>query len=263
MPAKPTSAQQELAAFLRTRRERLRPKDVGLPVQGNRRTAGLRREEVAQLAGIGVTWYTWLEQGRPVRASVAVAYALAKALRLSDLEQAHLVSLITGDDARPVVMEAAPLAALCSHIPSPAYVRDSAGDLRSWNAAAAAFFGDFGPVWNGSANLLIYMFLNEQARWTFKDWPDVAARSVAQFRRVNGSAEVGTRAADIRDRLMGDSADFRAMWDAFLVTHPYIGQRILRDRAGREVLFSYATLTSPHAPEPWITVYVPIGAEED
>src|ERR1700749_612711 len=82
-----TERRTELAAFLRTRRERIRPEDVGLPPGSRRRTAGLRREEVAQLAGVGVTWYTWLEQGRPINASVQVLEAVASTLRLDTVER--------------------------------------------------------------------------------------------------------------------------------------------------------------------------------
>src|ERR1700728_4138467 len=80
----------ELAAFLRSRRERIQPEDVGLPPGTRRRTAGLRREELAQLAGVGVTWYTWLEQGRKINASVQVLDAIATTLRLDAVERGHL-----------------------------------------------------------------------------------------------------------------------------------------------------------------------------
>src|ERR1700728_4797145 len=83
----------ELVAFLRARRERIQPEEVGLPPGTRRRTAGLRREELAQLAGVGVTWYTWLEQGRPINASVQVLDALAHTLRLDAIERAHLFRL--------------------------------------------------------------------------------------------------------------------------------------------------------------------------
>src|ERR1700722_4640661 len=83
----------ELAAFLRSRRERIQPEDVGLPPGTRRRTAGLRREELAQLAGVGVTWYTWLEQGRKINASVQVLDAIATTLRLDATERAHLFRL--------------------------------------------------------------------------------------------------------------------------------------------------------------------------
>ena len=89
---------RELAAFLRSRRERITPEDVGLPGGHRRRTAGLRREEVAQLAGVGVTWYTWLEQGRPIRASVQVLEAVARTLRLDAVERQHLFRLAEAPD---------------------------------------------------------------------------------------------------------------------------------------------------------------------
>src|ERR1700686_2420505 len=92
---------EELADFLRTRRAALQPEDVGLPGGGRRRTPGLRREEVAALAGVGTTWYTWLEQGRDVRASLHVLEALASALRLTPAERSHLILLGRGEQAPP------------------------------------------------------------------------------------------------------------------------------------------------------------------
>src|SRR5450432_573999 len=89
----------ELAAFLRSRRERITPQDVGLPPGLRRRTAGLRREEVAQLAGVGVTWYTWLEQGRRINASVQVLDAVARTLKLDQAEHQHLYRLADVPDA--------------------------------------------------------------------------------------------------------------------------------------------------------------------
>jgi len=96
-----TLRRNELAAFLRSRRERIMPEDVGLPGGHRRRTAGLRREEVAQLAGVGVTWYTWLEQGRPIRASVQVLDAVAGTLRLDPVERQHLFRLAEIPDPAP------------------------------------------------------------------------------------------------------------------------------------------------------------------
>ena len=87
------SRRAELAAFLRSRRERISPEQVGLPPGLRRRTPGLRREEVAQLAGVGVTWYTWLEQGRPIKASAQVLGAVAQTLRLDQAERQHLYRL--------------------------------------------------------------------------------------------------------------------------------------------------------------------------
>src|SRR6266487_6774282 len=99
----------ELARFLRTRRERITQKQVGLPAGGRRRTPGLRREELAQLAGVGVTWYTWLEQGRPINASGQVLDAVAATLRLSSVEREHLYRLAEATPARP------PRASVCAN----------------------------------------------------------------------------------------------------------------------------------------------------
>src|SRR5207302_6142370 len=92
----------ELADFLRKRRASIRPDEVGLPNGGRRRTPGLRREEVALLAGVGTTWYTWLEQGRDVRASQEVLEALAQALQLTPAERTHLLVLGRGQEAPAV-----------------------------------------------------------------------------------------------------------------------------------------------------------------
>jgi transcriptional regulator with XRE-family HTH domain len=113
----------ELAAFLRARRERISPEDVGLPPGTRRRTAGLRREELAQLAGVGVTWYTWLEQGRPINASVQVLDAIATTLRLDTVERAHLFRLAD-------LPGTAAAAADCGDCPLPAEVQQILGAIK-------------------------------------------------------------------------------------------------------------------------------------
>src|SRR5258708_18886115 len=100
----------ELAAFLRSRRERITPEDVGLAPGIRRRTAGLRREEVAMLAGVGVTWYTWLEQGRPINASTQVLDAVARTLKLDQPEREHLYRLADVPEAAAAAEEAAQVA---------------------------------------------------------------------------------------------------------------------------------------------------------
>src|ERR1700761_1079858 len=127
----------ELAAFLRTRRERIQPEDVGLPPGTRRRTAGLRREELAQLAGVGVTWYTWLEQGRKINASVQVLDAIATTLRLDATERAHLFRLadVPGASA-PADCGDCPLPSevqrILDSIPYPASVTTERFDLLAW-----------------------------------------------------------------------------------------------------------------------------------
>ena len=132
----------ELAAFLRSRRERITPEDVGLPGGHRRRTAGLRREEVAQLAGVGVTWYTWLEQGRPIRASVQVLEAVARTLRLDAVERQHLFRLAEAPDTATAGDGGPRLppqiqAILDGLNPMPASVVTERFDILAWNAAYA------------------------------------------------------------------------------------------------------------------------------
>jgi transcriptional regulator with XRE-family HTH domain len=135
----------ELAAFLRSRRERISPEEVGLPVGTRRRTAGLRREELAQLAGVGVTWYTWLEQGRPINASVQVLDAIARTLRLDATERGHLFRLAdVPGAAAPADCPECPLPAevqrILDSIPYPASVITERFDLIAWNGIYASLF---------------------------------------------------------------------------------------------------------------------------
>ena len=136
------SRQSELGDFLRSRRQKLTPKAVGLPVGRRRRTPGLRREEVAELAGIGVDWYVRLEQGRSVSPSAATIDALARALRLSKAEHRHLTELTQNGDRRPFVREIVPPAIrrTVEQLNLPAYVTGRRWDILAWNKAAEEIF---------------------------------------------------------------------------------------------------------------------------
>jgi transcriptional regulator with XRE-family HTH domain len=249
---------EELAEFLKSRRARLTPEDVGLAPTERRRTPGLRREEVAQLAGMSPTWYTWLEQGRDVTPSKQVVDCLADALRLTDVERRHLHALArgeTGDASRPI---GSGLVALVQGLDVPAYVRDHASNLIGWNTAATAMFGDFNRECGGWVNLLAYLFLSPRARAVYVDWEEVARGSVSQFRRHSaapGSPEEEVR--DLVDRLRDQSPDFVEMWDQFVVSEYYVGTRVLRHPAVGEITFNYATLASYDGGPPWVTLYTP------
>src|SRR6516164_1841827 len=132
----------EFGDFLRSRREKLTPKSVGLPAGRRRRTAGLRREEVAQLAGIGVDWYIRLEQGRTVSPSVTTIDALARALRLSKTEHAHLKALARDGDKRTFSREIVPppVRRMLESMNQPAYITGRRWDVLAWNAAAEEVF---------------------------------------------------------------------------------------------------------------------------
>jgi transcriptional regulator with XRE-family HTH domain len=178
----------ELAAFLRSRRDRLAPEAVGLPRGTRRRAPGLRREEVAQLAGVGVTWYTWLEQGRSINVSAQVLSAIARALRLSADERDHMFTLAglpspATERDEDVLTEA--LRAIVDNLePLPAHVVTPRYDLLAWNQADARLLGDFGALPPERRNVLWLLFTEPAWRDMYGGWDGETARqTVARFRR--------------------------------------------------------------------------------
>src|SRR5437764_12864525 len=173
------SRQSELGDFLRSRRQKLTPKAVGLPAGRRRRTPGLRREEVAELAGIGVDWYIRLEQGRTVSPSATTIDALARALRLGKTEHAHLRALAargmtSNADRRVFAREIVPdaIRGVLDHLNQPAYVTGRRWDVLAWNAAADEIFA-FGRLPEGDRNTLISVLTNPHTRALFGSaWAD-------------------------------------------------------------------------------------------
>src|SRR3984893_10311826 len=161
-------SRSEFGDFLRSRRTRLSPKSVGLPSGRRRRTPGLRREEVAELAGIGVDWYIRLEQGRSVSPSVTTVDALARALRLSKVEHAHLRDLTRNVDRRAFVRESVPdtLRRTVEGLNQPAYITGRRWDVLAWNKAAEEIFA-FGRVPEEDRNILISVLTNPTTRRRF------------------------------------------------------------------------------------------------
>src|SRR5580693_9507375 len=164
----PDPSRSEFGNFLRSRRAKLNPKAVGLPIGRRRRTAGLRREEVAELAGIGVDWYIRLEQGRTVSPSVTTIDALARALRLTKAEHAHLRALARDADRRAFSRETVPepLRRLVENLNQPAYITGRRWDILVWNKAAEDIFA-FGRLAEEDRNSLISMLTNPNSRRLF------------------------------------------------------------------------------------------------
>lgn len=179
----------EFAAFLRTRRERLRPADVGLPDGSRRRVAGLRREEVAQLAGVGLTWYTWLEQGRPIAASEQVLGAIARALHMTDDERDHLFALagvaLPERDERDGV-ERPHLDLLAKLMPYPAVVQTSRFDIRAYNRSYRFLFDDFDRYPAEDRNCAVLIFTDPLWQSMHADLAHAQARVVARLRAAYG-----------------------------------------------------------------------------
>ncbi|NUT48568.1 MAG: helix-turn-helix domain-containing protein [Saccharothrix sp.] len=229
---------RELGAFLRARRERLKPQDVGLVASGRRRTPGLRREEVAQLSGVGLTWYTWLEQGRDIPSSRQVIEALATALRLDDDDRDHIFELAGLRAAEPRSPDRA-LPALVQRVldnlmPNPAYVFDQRLDILAWNAAQAELWMDPGAVDPAERNLLWLIFTDPLVRTLLVDWESAAGSVLGQFRAAAGRNSADHRYAEIADRLRAASPEFGRRWDSYPVAefdvevnrldHPRVGR---------------------------------------
>jgi predicted kinase/transcriptional regulator with XRE-family HTH domain len=215
----------QLADFLRSRRARLTPADVGLPGDsepGRRRTPGLRREEVAELSGVGVTWYTWLEQGRKITASAQVVDALARALRLSADEHRHLRELAglaaappsSGDDPQARLQRLVDAAA-----PNAASVYDIHFDYLAWNEPYRRIRHDPAELPAGRRNLLWMMFTEAENRARMTTWDRAARALLSQFRAAAGRHPDDPRFAELTAALTGASPQFRDWWAQYPVRY--------------------------------------------
>lgn len=254
---------REFGDFLRSRRERLKPRSVGLPDGARRRTPGLRREEVALLADVGTTWYTWLEQGRDVHASVEVLNALAVALRLDATERRHLFLLAERSPAAPYATgpERVPegvIRMLDSMLQQPAYVLGRRWDILAWNAQAVAVFGDYGRFEGDSRNLIHMMFTNDDHRKLLLDWDDLAPLSLAMF-RASSAQNVGDPDFErLITTLIETSPEFREWWPRReIVRQPSTIKRINHPTAG-QLNFEYTALDITDCPGMRLVVCTPV-----
>lgn len=248
---------EALGTFLRSRRERLAPEQVGLPVGGGRRAAGLRREEVAVLSGVGVSWLTRLEQGRANRVSADVLDGLAAALRLTIAERLHLFDLAdvhppappvsgqVGDDAQRVLVDGLD--------PNPAYVLDHAWNLVCWNGSQAALF----PVVEATPtpNLLRLTLETPELRTFMTDWVEEVGRLASQFRLHLGRFPSEEGAALV-DELRSAHPEFATAWRAqdVAVFSPKI--RRFRSAAGDRA-YHHHRLALPDHPGWTVVIYTP------
>ena len=221
-----TSARRtELAAFLRSRRERISPEDVGLPAGPRRRTAGLRREELAQLAGVGVTWYTWLEQGRQINASVQVLDAIARTLRLDATERGHLFRLAdVPGTAGPADCVECPLPPevqrILDSIPYPASVLTERFDLLAWNRLYASVFPRLTQSPPGERNTLLSCLTGPSCCSPLPEQDMYSATLVAQLRVAYGRHLGDPAWTHFIRRLEAMSPTFAAIWAAHDVAQP-------------------------------------------
>lgn len=256
----------ELAAFLRSRRESLQPLDVGLPVGRARRTPGLRREEIALLAGVSVTWYTWLEQGRPINASVDVLEALARSLRLDDAQRQHLLALATRTTGDPTPeVEHAPDALVRlieSMNPAPAYVLGPRWEFLAWNRAQSHLYPMIDHLQPEDRNLLWVIFAEPTAIELVADWDTQARRILAEFRAGTAGLRSDPKVVALVDRLHAASPAFAAQWAQVDVAQFQTRVRRYRHPRAGDLAFEYQQLTPSEWPGLKVVCQLPVPGDD-
>ncbi|MCU1623465.1 MAG: transcriptional regulator [Frankiales bacterium] len=241
-----------MAEYLRARRQQLQPGDVGLPDSGRRRTPGLRREEVATLAGISIDYLVRLEQGRDTRPSAGVITALADALRLSDEQRRQLYTLAMVSQSAelcpgppPLARTVAPtIAVLLERLTTtPAYVTGPANDVLAWNHAWELLVGPLG-MFEGSPNLARHVFLHPDARRVYPDWASAAEEQVSRLRAASGRWSDDAAFAALLDELR-TSPEFVEHWAVLATPEKRRGSRQIAHPDLGRLRFDYEVLLLP------------------
>ncbi|MCF6522072.1 helix-turn-helix domain-containing protein [Streptomyces sp. JJ36] len=253
----------ELSEFLRTRRARLQPQDVGLPSYGGRRRVpGLRREELAQLAGVSVAYYTRLEQGHGHNVSAGVLDAIAGALRLTRAERDHLTHLVKPkrrSARRPAARRQRVRPGLQQLIDgmehTPAYVVGRRLDVLAWNRLAGALLGNPAALPPDERNMAWLVFLDPATRDLYTDWAQKAADTVAWLRMDAGCHPDDPRLAALIGELSVKSPEFRRLWAAHHVQDKAYGTKELHHPLAGPLTLSYEALRLPADPGQELIVY--------
>lgn len=255
----------EIREFLRTRRARITPDEAGLvPHTGPRRVPGLRREEVAQLAGVSVDYYIRLERGHTQGISETVLEAVARALRLGDTERAHLFDLaqptpararrrrpLSPQKVRPALSRALELLGV------PAVIQGRRMDVLAANRLGYALYADFAARPPRERNFARFVFLDEAARTLYADWERAAGDCVAMLRVYAGRHPDDPQLVELVGELSVRSDDFRRMWGAHDVLAHMTGTKRLHHPIVGDLTLDYEVLTVEGDPEQALVLYVP------
>ena len=258
-----------LGQLLRSRRERLAPADVGLPPGQRRRAAGLRREEVALLASLSTTYYTFLEQGRPVRPSAQVLDALAAALRMSAAERRYLHILAGADDdndhhgAPPERLDPA-VADLVQRLePYPTLVKGRRWDVLAANPAARELFADWATPPTQERNLVRWMFTTDQAREVYLEWEPEARAMLGRFRLAAARYPDDPDVRALIAELQRDSQHVRDWWPRHdVAAMGGSGSKKLRHPRFGPAEYSHVVLQVADQPDQTLVTYSPLGGRK-
>ena len=270
-----TVRRDDLAAFLRHHREAIGPADVGLPAGHRRRAPGLRREEVAMLAGVSVTWYTWLEQGRPINASRSVLDALARTLLLDDAEHAHLLALAedgtAAESSRRVedgeVEGSTPPPDALVHLldaldPNPAYLLGPRWEYLAWNRAQGALYPEAAALPDVERNLLWIVFVRPAVRRLIVGWDAEARHLLSRFRADTASRRHDPVVRDLVARLRVASPEFATWWDDQDVAGFHTRLRRYDHPVAGPLTFEFQQLTSDEWPDVRVVAQLPVPDDD-
>jgi len=257
----------EVREFLSTRRARLTPADVGLPDVGTRRVPGLRRGEVAALAGVSIEYYSKLERGALAGVSAGVLDAIARALQLDDAERAHLFDLARAADGSSALMRPRRRSAkqwtphrslqwtLDAVTEGPAFVRNGRMDLLAANRLARAFYAQVYADPQRPANLARFTFLDDSAHRFYPDWDSAADICVAILRTEAGRDPRDKDLHDLVGELSTRSTEFRTRWGAHNVRHHGTGAKTFHHHIVGELTLAYESLEMAAEPGLTLTIY--------
>ncbi|MFP8967433.1 helix-turn-helix transcriptional regulator [Pokkaliibacter sp. CJK22405] len=254
-----------LGQYLKARRERLDPRDFGFVV-GRRRTPGLRREEVAQLACVSPTWYTWLEQGRGGAPSGEVVERLSRALRLTEVEREHLFLLALNRPPEvsfqgPGAITEALQKMLEALSPNAVIIKTALWDVVGWNKAARVLLTDYEQLPVRDRNVLRMIFIGP-ARARMLNWEAVAQMAVETFRREIAQSGARADAQALIAELSESSEEFRHLWAQTDVRAYGQGQKLICHPELGSLCFDYASFSVDGQPELGMVVYSPSSTED-
>jgi len=256
-----TTRNKQLGEFLKTRRARINPEMVGLPSGGRRRTAGLRREEVAQLAGISVDWYTWLEQGRNIHVSTQVLEEIARVLQLTGSEKRHLFLL--AEQAIPIENNENKIQISSSlqyfldyQNPCPAYVTNSRWDFVAWNQAACEVFGDYNKMSDLERNSVWRTFTSTYMMNLLDRWEEHAQRRLAQFRDSHGKYIDDPWWNEMIENLSKKSDKFKEWWPQYEIMGAPEGNKVLHHPKVGKMILDHISFHVSDAPDLLVTVHL-------
>jgi transcriptional regulator with XRE-family HTH domain len=251
-----------LGDLLRARRRQMDRAEVGLPRIGDK-VSGLRREEVAYLAGVSVTWYTWLEQGRAVKPSRHVLNALAESLRFSGDERSYLLSLAGYSALEPAadpVLRKVPdhVQRFLDSLDFPAYAIAADWRILTCNAAFVGLYPGISAAPEPDRNLLWLLFTDPSLREMLPDWERTARAHVAAFRVQAGPRLADARFSTLVDRLLRVSETFRAAWESHIIERLSFRERVLRHPVVGDLHLEQHNLAPSDAPRMHVVIYTPV-----